>query len=442
MLLTRKEDTMSASSVLICLGAAVLCSLAVVHPVQGSDNVIELSIDDCVDRALEVNVSILQANFNVERTDGAGLSALSRLLPQVSYRVSYRRSPYAGVVGDRLVPPGSFSTSLYLSQTIFHGGREIARWRRAEADKRAAVEGLRGVESEIALMARQQFLDVLRASKLLEVQEEALELSRRQLERAEALVEVGSAVISDVLRAKVEVSRNELDLISARNDLRLAETSLCHFLAFDEECEIVLDEDLGLEEREYDLDEVLAMAMEMRPEVQEAEETLRSRKYGVWEDRGYWFPQFDFSADYSWSGQDQLKLAEAWDESELTWRLTMSWDVFTGLDRWGSGKQAKAQLNTAREDLTQTKRDVALEVKEAYYNVEEAKQRMKVSAETVELAEEEFKLAGERYRLGAATMLEQIDSQVSLSEARSSFVEARYDYVISLARLARAVGMQ
>jgi outer membrane protein TolC len=430
----------------ILRGLAAAAAMVLVVGATGStvlaDNVIELSIDDCVERALEVNVAVLQANFNVERAEGAGLSALSNLLPNVSYRVDYRRSPFAGVVGDRLVPPGSFSTSLYFSQPIFHGGTEIARWRGAEADRRAAVQALYAVEGDIALTARQRFLDVLRAQKLLEVHEEALELTEKQRERAEALVEVGSAVVSDVLRAKVEVSRNELDLISAQNDLRLAETALCHFLAIDGECSIVLDEDLGIEEREYDLDEILETAMRMRPEVRQSEENVRARNYGVWQNRGYWLPRFDFSADYSWSGMDRLKLSNAWEESELTWRLSMSWDIFSGLNRWGTGKQYKAQLNTAKEDFAQVKRDVALEVKEAYYNVEEARQRMKVSAETVELSEEEFKLAVERYRLGAATMLEQIDSQVSLSEARTSYVEARYDYVMSLARLARAVGLR
>ncbi len=422
--------------------AAVMLPLVVCCPARGSAEVLQLSIDDCVERALEVNVAVLQANFNVERAEGAGLNALSGLLPSVRYGVNYRRSPFVGVEEGRVVAPSSFTTGLRVYQTIFHGGTEIANYLGSEAGKRAAREGLYAVESEIALLARQTFLNVLRADKLLEVREEALGLSRRQLERAEALVEVGSAVISDVLRAKVEVSRNELDLISARNDLRLARTSLCHFLAIDGECTIELDEDLRLEEREYVMEDVLAQAMKMRPEVREAGATMESRNYSLWANRGYWFPQLDFYADYSWSGQNRLDLADTWEESELTWGLTMNWNLFTGFSRFGNEKQLKANLNTAREDLAQVKRDVALEVKEAYYNVEEAKQRMKVSAETVELAEEEFKLAGERYRLGAATMLEQIDSQMSLSEARTSYIEARYDYVISLARLARAVGMR
>ncbi len=435
---------MDAKRILIGLlvSAAAALSAGASTPPGGADGVIELSIGECVERALEVNVAVLRAGYGVEQAQGAGLSALSHLLPQVSYRVNYRRSPYVGIVGDRLVPPGSFSTSLYFTQPIFHGGTEIARWRGAEADKRAAVEYMNAARADVALTARQKFLDVLKALKLLEVREGALELSRRQLERARALVEVGSAVVSDVLRAEVEVSRNELDVISARNDLRLAKASLRHFLAIDDEREIELDENLGIEERDYDLDEILETAMRMRPEVRQAEEVLKSRNYGVWQDRGYWLPRFDFSADYSWSGPDRLKLADAWEESQLTWRFSMYWDVFTGLDRWGRAKQYRAQLETAKEDLAQVKRDIALEVKEAYYNVEEARQRMKVSAETVRLAEEEYKLAGERYRLGAATMLEQIDSQVSLSEARTSYVEARYDYVLSLARLARAAGVR
>jgi len=178
-----------------------------------------------------VNVAVLRAGFNVERSDGAGLNALSGMLPSLRYRVNYRRSPFLGVGEGRVVAPSSFTTGLYVDQPIFHGGTEIANFLGSRADRRVAREGLRAVENEIALTARQTFLDVLRTQKLLEVREEALELTRRQLERAEALVEVGSAVISDVLRAKVEVSRNELNLISARNALRLAKTSLCHFLA-------------------------------------------------------------------------------------------------------------------------------------------------------------------------------------------------------------------
>jgi len=434
----------NAKYILVRLAAAVamVLLLGACFAARGEGKVVQLSIDGCVERALEVNVAVLRANFNVDRSQGAGLNALSGLLPSVSYGINYRRSPFLGVGEGRVVAPNSFTTGLYVDQTIFHGGTEIANLLGSRAEKRVAEEGLHAVEREITLLARQRFLDVLRTEKLLEVQEEARELSGRQLERAEALVEVGSAVISDVLRAKVEVSRNELNLISARNDLRLAKTSLCHFLAIDGECTIELDENLGIEERDYNMDDLLSQAMQLRPEVREARATVESRNYALWANRGYWFPRFDFYADYSWSGEDRLDIADAWEESELTWGLRMSWNIFSGLSRFGSEKQYKASLNTAREDFSQVKRDVALEVKEAYYNVEEAKQRMKVSAETVELAEEESKLAVERYRLGAATMLEQIDSQVSLSEARTSFVEARYDYVISLAHLARAVGME
>ena len=53
---------------------------------------------------------------------------------------------------------------------------------------------------------------------------------------------------------------------------------------------------------------------------------------------------------------------------------------------------------------------------------------------------ENYPLAEERFRLGGATMLEQIDSQVALSEARTSYVEALYDYLLSQADLVRAMG--
>ena len=90
--------------------------------------------------------------------------------------------------------------------------------------------------------------------------------------------------------------------------------------------------------------------------------------------------------------------------------------------------------------LIQSKRDASLEVRQAYYNLEEAQQSVKVSTETVSFAEEELRLAEERYRLGGGTMLEQIDAQVSLTQAKTTHIQALYGLLLSQADLMLAIG--
>ena len=55
-------------------------------------------------------------------------------------------------------------------------------------------------------------------------------------------------------------------------------------------------------------------------------------------------------------------------------------------------------------------------------------------------AEESAKIVQERYSLGAGTVLERLQAQSSLFQARSSLVQAIYNYYIQLAQLELAMG--
>ncbi len=297
------------------------------------------------------------------------------------------------------------------------------------------------IKHEVAYVARGLYLGVLKARRLLGVREEARELSERQFEKAEALVDVGSAVRSDVLKAQVEVSRNELELISARNALRLAETDLRYFVGIADDVDLELDENIDPGKLDLDLDRALETAMEHRPDIRSSEQSLASTRHGVWRQRGGWVPWVaaGWSNNY-YNAELPEGLGGLWDKSEYSWYMAAGIDLFDGLRTFTGVRDAKARRSIAEVDLIQKRLDVALEVKRAFYGVEEARQRVKVSEEAVEVAEEDLRLAEERYRLGGGTMLEQIDSSVSLSEARTSHIEAMYDYLLSLAQLKRAVG--
>jgi outer membrane protein TolC len=339
------------------------------------------------------------------------LTATSSLLPSVRVQSTHSKfqTPFTRVIGEKVIETDqAYSASINVGETVTFGG--LMGVLESAAAKGAAAYYLENVRQEVAFIAKQEYLDVLRAQRLLGVAEEAVDLSGRRLEKAEAMVEVGSAVRSDVLRAQVEVSMNELELISARNRLRLAETGLRHLLGLEDGVTLQLEDILETEEIEYVLEDAIAKALSLRPDIRSASESLRSAQRGLWRQR------------------------------EWSWHLTVGIDLFDGLYTFSRVRRAKALSRSAEEDLAQVKRDAILEIRQAFYNVEEARQRVRVSEQTVSLAEEELRLAEERYRLGGATMLEQIDSQVALSEARTSHIEALYDLMLSQAQMELAVG--
>ena len=407
-----------------------------------AETTLRLNLDKCVEMAVEVNIQVLQAGYDLDRAKNAVMISSSSLIPYLRFQSthSWFEQPYYRYIGDRsFLTDQAYNASLTVGETITFDG--IMGVFESSASKRATEHYVKQVRQDISFVAKQKYLEVLKAERLLGVREEAVDLSERRLEKAEALVEVGSAVRSDVLRARVEVSMNELELISARNDLRLAETDLRHFLELDDEVELELEDNLEMGEVDFGLDAAISEAMQLRPDIRSAGENLASVRHSVWRERGGWFPYIDLRwTDNYTSNKFPDKIVDLERAADWSLYLTVGIDLFDGLRTFGRVRDAKSMRKLVEKDLLQVEKDAALEVKQAFYSVEEARQRVKVSRETVSLAEEELRLAEERYRLGGGTMLEQIDSQVALSEARTSHIEALYDYLISQAMLAKAMG--
>jgi outer membrane protein len=418
---------------------AALCMGLTALSAKADDPPLRLDLDRCVEMALEVNISVLRAGYDLDIARNGVITSASSVLPTVGLSASRSSSPAVGGVIVTETSERRYTTSLYLEEMVTVGS--VIGVFESLSNKRASDHSLRQARQDVAYDAKQKYLEVLKTERLMAVRREALDLSQRRLDKAQALVDVGSAVKSDVVRAQVEVSRNELELISAENALRLAETDLRHFLAIGDDVDLALEDILETKETDYPLEYALSEAMGKRPDISIGEEALGAAKAAVWRERGGWFPYLRIEGDYRWYDKESPGgLGDVWNDSDWYWTVTGAVNIFDGLATLSQVRSAKASREAAEQDLLQVRRDAALEIKRAFYNLEEARQRVKVSRETVGLAEEELRLAEERFRLGGATMLEQIDSQVALSEARTSYVEALYDYLLSQAELVRAMG--
>ena len=422
----------------------LLSGLVLVRPAGGVEpgSPLKLDLDKCVQMAVEGNTSVLKAEYGLDLYRNGVISSASNLLPSARWRSSSSRSKSATprlVDGQFVSGSKSYSSSFSVDEGL--SAASIMGVFESLANRNAAEQDVRAMRQDVSYNAKKTYLEVLKAKRLLSVKEETFSRSKKRLERAQAMLDVGSGVRSDVLRAQVEMSSNELDLITQRNNLRLAETALKSFLRIPDDQAIELDDILEAGEATYELEAALADAMEMRPDIKAGMQTVRAGKSGVWKERGGWIPtlSYGWARDYMGSGFPERAL-DIWDEAGWKWGLGLSVNLFDGFGTFSRVRMAKAQLRSANEDLNQMKRDAALEVKQAFYNVEEARQRVKVSAETVSLAQEELRLAEERYRLGGGTMLEQIDAQVALSEAETSNIQALYDYLLSQAALVKAMG--
>lgn len=418
---------------LILLNSSVLAA--------GARDTLYLDIEKCVELAVNVNWAVLKARLDLEKSASSIMTAASDLLPRVSLQSIHSKyeDSFLRQVGDRVVlTDRSYAAILSLRQSLRFSS--AAQLMQAFAYKQASLKSLQSIKQEIAYLARQRYLAVLKAKQVLAVKKEALEQSLRRLEKAKVLMEIGSGVKVDVLRAEVEVGNNRLAVISAENALWLAESDLKHFLRVDQETPIVVSDQITLPEIGK-LEEGLSNSISWRPDVLAAKASLRASEIGVWAERGSWFPSLSFGFANSYTGDrfpDDLKTL--YDRAKWSWDFAVYFNLFDGFYTFSRVRSAKASREIARMDLDEVMDSASLEARQAYHELKQAKERLEVSRKTVELAEEELRLAEESYNLGTISMLELIDAQVNLSQAREAHIEALYDFLIADAKLAKATG--
>ena len=102
--------------------------------------------------------------------------------------------------------------------------------------------------------------------------------------------------------------------------------------------------------------------------------------------------------------------------------------------------QAKALYDKSQTDLADQSRQIELQVRTAYSDFIEAKEVLD-SQQTIQAeAEEALREANARAEAGTSTQLDVLDAETSLTQARTTNIQALHDYAIARARLERAIG--
>jgi outer membrane protein TolC len=120
--------------------------------------------------------------------------------------------------------------------------------------------------------------------------------------------------------------------------------------------------------------------------------------------------------------------------------LNLSFPIFDGLESSGKVKKAKADYIKGSLEKQQIEDAIRIEVEEAIGSIEEAKKRLQWGQKTIDLAEEGLRVANLRFKNGIGTQLEILSAQQALTQAKTNYVQAIYDYQVSLAKYDKAVG--
>jgi outer membrane protein len=152
-------------------------------------------------------------------------------------------------------------------------------------------------------------------------------------------------------------------------------------------------------------------------------------------------PTVQLFAGYNWDNA-QFTPPVALDHDINGWNAgaQMSWDIFDGLLTHGKVIQAKALYERSKTDLADQGRQIELQVRTAYSDFVEAKEVLDSQEKVQEEAEEALRESNARADAGTGTQLDVLDAETSLTQARTTQIQALHDYITARAKLERAIG--
>lgn len=403
-----------------------------------------LTIPEAIELAWRSNIKSISQLDNVRLAEAQKLDSRQTYLPSLTWSGSWsRNSPIQlSFINNQLVELQDFYRfNFSLRQPIFNGFRYVFAPRSSTANVDRSKSQLRSTRQQVALETKQACYDLLKAQMLTDVQRQAVKRSAEQLETAKARYELGSASLSDFLKSKVQLGNDSLLLITRENDIAVKRATLNDLLGMPVSRPTEIDARLEFEPHDIPTPADQQAAVAAHPDVLAAEYARQSARADIGSARSARYPTVSAFADYSYSTPIfPDAFSEITGDDNASFGISLSYTIFSGYSTTAQIRQAKVREHTAEADLAQAKRTVSLAIATASLKVDEARKRYQVSEEQVNSAQEDLNIAQEKYNLGAATILDVLDAQVSLSQSQTEKIQAVFDYNLAVAQLEKAMG--
>jgi outer membrane protein TolC len=429
---------------------AVIGWNAAAQNISTNDLARPLSLADCLNIALQQNATILKAKNDLDAQYGVVVQTRAVVLPQLQATGQYKdtdRSSMENFPGAPSSPDQNWNAGLQIVQSIYQGGKLTAAVRAAKFTKEQALAQYQATLADTLLAVRLAYYDVLLAAEQITVNEASVNLLEKELDDQQRRYDAGTVPHFNVLRAKVSVANARPPLIQAQNNYRIAKNNLSNLLGYNLPREIWdniplnLTDTLDAAPYQINLSDALQAALAKRPELVALRKTEELQKLNITNAKSGYKPNLSVFAGYNWFNAQFTPPIEI-DHDINGWNAgaQVSWDIFDGMLTHGKVVQANALYEKSKTAVDEEGRNIELEVRTTYSDFLEAQEVLE-SQKTVQAeAEESLREANARADAGTGTQLDVLDAENSLTQARSTQVQALHDYDAARARFERAIG--
>lgn len=329
--------------------------------------------------------------------------------------------------GEKEVRNGKID-SFSIKQPLDPLGTRFLRGRIAWDDVRVAKGELILIWGAIRKQVIELYSRILAEEKAQEIAKENLNVTRQFFTRVETRYQSGNAVQSEVIRAKIEVSRAENDFLIAQKNLKVFKGEMNLALGRSAESLLQLSDSLTYEVLQYEYERIKERAIFDRADVRNENVRLSSRKKHVLNAFLKTFlPSMSIGVERTTEDfeNDTALLLEA---SYPLWGFNL-----------GEVKEAKAEKEKQEVRLDALKRQVGLESYQAFLEAELADKQVLLQKKAIDEANELLRQITLQYEEGEIPFLTYLENIKTIKETRLAYFNALQNYKEKVAELERVI---
>ncbi|WP_121666777.1 TolC family protein [Mesonia aquimarina] len=403
------------------------------------------TLQECVEYALENNISIKQSELDLEASKLNKTDAIGNLIPTLNGSASYSTNTGASInpTTNQFENEtfSSFTTGISSSLTLFDGLQNIRQLQRAKLSRLATQYQLEQMESDIALAVANSYLQVLLNKANLDAIKSQNLVTQDQLQRTQDLVDAGTLPQGDLLEIKATNANEQQQIVKAQNDVKISLISLAQLLLIkDYQSFQIVDEGyeiISTEIVELTPQTLIDSAEASRPEVKIAEKNVELAQKDVQIARGGYYPRLSAFFNYNtrFANNDFLDRnfnEQLWQNDGLSYGIRLDIPIFNGLSTRTNVQRNKINLERTEYQLEQAKLDLESNVYQAYVDAKGAAKAYDASLKALESQELAFEYATERYDVGLTNAFDYSQSKQRYDNAKINVNQTKYDYIFKL----------
>jgi outer membrane protein, adhesin transport system len=344
---------------------------------------------------------------------------------------------------EYMVPDAAASTTearregtVTMRQTVWDFGLTLYDLRRAKALYESAEWATREKIESITFEISAAYIGILERERIVDLARDNVAAHKKILRMVEVQRELGLVTGADVSRVQARLSNVQAALLDRESERDQAKENYRRLVK--RLPATVVEPPAPEASLPTDADAAVALIDERSPQMMQTLSDQRSLASQRRSQIGNFYPKVELEVQGNWKEQNQGDTGRARDARAM---VIMRYNLFNGLADLATKRRIDARLREVDFEVERVRREVEQDIRSDFRALEASRQKVSAVDSEVEAAQKVVDLYAEQFKTGKRTAFDLLDGQQSLVQARTNYINNRFQSVVSGYRVLQKLGL-